>query len=154
MNILDDPQGPYRSNADRFAAPSESSESVGEVPPISRISSVPFFEPVGGQGTIPIPVDILRRHNILVLEVKGNSMIQDNLFDGDQVILEKRDTAREGELVIAVLENREATLRRFHSHEGRIKLESANPSHKPTTFDEKDVAIQGVVVGILRRYTG
>ncbi len=156
MTIIDDPHGANRSNADRFAGFSESASAhqVAEVSPINVISSAPFFEPVGAQDTIPIPTKFLRRQNILVLKVKGNSMSEDNLFDGDHVIVEKRGSPREGELVVAVIENREATLRRFYRREGRMKLESPNPAQKALVFDEKDVAIQGVVVGILRRYTG
>jgi len=156
MKIVDDARGPNRSNPSRLATASErgSPDSVPEVPPINVISSAPFFEAERNQDRIPIPAAVLRRHNIRVVQVKGNSMIQDDLFDGDQVIVETRGAPRDGELVLAVIGNRETILRRFHCHEGRIRLESPNPSHKALIFDEKNVDIHGVVVGILRRYTG
>jgi repressor LexA len=144
MNSLDDPYGPDKRNADRSEGLSDSSAP----------EPAAFFEPVEEQDTIRIPADILRAHNIHLLRVKGNSLIRDDLFDGDHVILEKRNTAMEGELVAAVTRNGEAAVKRFYCREGRILLESASPSQEAMVYDEEDVKILGAVVGILRRYTG
>lgn len=84
-----------------------------------------------------------------VLRVSGDSMIDDQIRDGDYVILEKRETARDGETVVALLEDGEATLKRFYREPRRVRLQPANPDYKP--IYTKNVQIQGVVVGILRR---
>ena len=84
-----------------------------------------------------------------VLRVSGDSMIDDQIRDGDYVILEKRETARDGETVVALLEDGEATLKRFYREPRRVRLQPANPNFKP--IYTKNVRIQGVVVGILRK---
>jgi len=85
-----------------------------------------------------------------VLRVKGDSMIGDNIADGDYVIVEKRDTARNGEMVVALIDGEEATLKRFYRVKGGVRLEATNPAYEP--IFAKNVQIQGVVVGVLRRY--
>lgn len=84
-----------------------------------------------------------------VLRVRGDSMIDDQICDGDYVIVEKRNTARDGETVVALLPDGEATLKRFYRHPKGIRLQPANPDYKPLIVE--DVAIQGIVVGVLRR---
>jgi repressor LexA len=90
----------------------------------------------------------LDRANYL-LRVKGDSMIDDGIRDGDYVLVEKRNNARDGETVVAILENNEATLKRFYRQKKRFKLEPANSSLKPIYTDKLE--IRGVVVGVLRR---
>lgn len=85
-----------------------------------------------------------------MLRVRGNSMIEDGICDGDYVLIEKRDNARDGETVVAVLENNEATLKRFYRHRRKFKLQPANSSLKPQIVDKLE--IRGVVVGVLRSY--
>lgn len=82
------------------------------------------------------------------LQVKGDSMIEDGIFDGDFVLVEQRQDARNGETVVAILENNEATLKRFYRQKNRFKLEPANASLKPIYTDK--VEIRGVVVGVVR----
>ncbi|MEZ6189500.1 MAG: transcriptional repressor LexA [Planctomycetota bacterium] len=98
------------------------------------------------------PVDLvdlcqLDRANY-VLQVKGDSMIEDGIFDGDFVLVEQRNDARNGETVVAVLPNNEATLKRFFRQKGRFKLEPANATLEPIYTDK--VEIRGVVVGVVR----
>lgn len=90
----------------------------------------------------------LDRANYL-LRVKGDSMIDDGIRDGDYVLVEKRNNARDGETVVAILENNEATLKRFYRQKKRFKLEPANASLKPIYTDKLE--IRGVVVGVLRK---
>jgi repressor LexA len=90
----------------------------------------------------------LDRANYL-LRVKGDSMIDDGIRDGDYVLVERRNSARDGETVVAILENNEATLKRFYRQKKRFKLEPANSALKPI-YTEK-LEIRGVVVGVLRR---
>lgn len=90
----------------------------------------------------------LDRANYL-LRVKGDSMIDDGIRDGDYVLVERRNTARDGETVVAILESNEATLKRFYRQKKRFKLEPANSSLKPIYADK--VEVRGVVVGVIRR---
>lgn len=85
-----------------------------------------------------------------VLRVRGDSMIEDQICDGDFVICEKRDTARDGETVVALLPDGDATLKRFYRTANGVRLQPANPAYEPLIV--KDVLVQGVVVGVLRRY--
>jgi repressor LexA len=85
-----------------------------------------------------------------VLQVKGESMIEDGILDGDFVIIERQETARNGEIVVALLENGLATLKRFYKEPTRIRLEPANSTMQP--IYATDVQIQGKVVGVIRKY--
>ena len=85
-----------------------------------------------------------------VLQVRGNSMIDEHIRDGDYVIIERRDHADNGETVVALLEDGEATLKKFYRETGRIRLQPANPDMKPIYV--KDVKVQGVVIGVVRKY--
>ena len=83
-----------------------------------------------------------------VLRVRGDSMIEDGIHDGDYVLVERRNDARDGETVVAILENDEATLKRFYRQKNRFKLEPANAALKPIYVDKLEV--RGVVVGVVR----
>jgi repressor LexA len=85
-----------------------------------------------------------------VLRVRGDSMIDDRICDGDYVVVERRDTARDGETVVALLDEDEATLKRIYREPDGIRLQAANPNFPP--IRTKHVRIQGVVVGVVRRY--
>lgn len=85
-----------------------------------------------------------------VLRVKGDSMIGDNIADGDYVICEQRETARDGETVVALIDQEEATLKRFYQTPQGVRLEASNPTYKPILT--KNVQIQGVVIGMMRRF--
>ena len=91
--------------------------------------------------------------NIFVLRVKGNSMIEDHIKDGDYVIIEKRDLANNGETVVALLDGDLATLKRFYKEaDGSIRLQPANPKIKPIFVKKGDFKIQGVVIGVIRKF--
>jgi repressor LexA len=85
-----------------------------------------------------------------VLRVKGDSMIGDSIADGDFVICEKRETARDGETVVALIDGEEATLKRIFQTPQGVRLEASNPAYKPII--SKSVQVQGVVIGVLRRF--
>ena len=90
--------------------------------------------------------------DIFVLRVKGSSMIEDHIQDGDYVIVERRDVAQNGETVVALIDNDRATLKRFYRENGRVRLQPAHPDMKPIIVSEGDFAIQGVVIGLLRKF--
>jgi len=90
--------------------------------------------------------------DIFVLRVKGNSMIEDHIQDGDYVIVEKRERAENGETVVALLDNECATLKRFYREQDHIRLQPANPEMAPILIKHGDLKIQGVVIGVLRKF--
>lgn len=91
--------------------------------------------------------------NIFVLRVKGNSMIEDHIKDGDYVIVEKRASANNGETVVALLDNELATLKKFYKEpNGEIRLQPANPKIDPIFIKQGDLKIQGVVIGVMRKF--
>ena len=92
-----------------------------------------------------------QRGNLFALQVDGDSMKDEGIFDGDYVIVERRDTARNGERVVALLPNGETTLKTlFREKDGTIRLQPANPEFAPIIV--REISIQGVVIGVLRRY--
>ncbi|MEM1451731.1 MAG: transcriptional repressor LexA [Planctomycetota bacterium] len=88
--------------------------------------------------------------DVYALQVQGESMIEDAIANGDIVLVERRTTARDGETVVAVLPDGEATLKRFYREDGRIRLQPANSTMQPILVD--DVEIRGVVIGVVRKY--
>ncbi|MDH5763219.1 MAG: transcriptional repressor LexA [Nitrospinota bacterium] len=90
--------------------------------------------------------------DIFVLKVKGQSMIDDHIQDGDYVIVERRDDAKNGETVVALLDNESATLKRFYREKDHIRLQPANDTMEPIIVKEGDFKIQGVVIGVLRKF--
>ena len=100
-------------------------------------------------------VDLLpdaRDKDIFVLRVKGNSMIEDHIQNGDYVIVERRNVAENGETVVALIDNDRVTLKRFYREGERIRLQPSHPNMKPIFVREGDFAIQGVVISVLRKF--
>ena len=97
---------------------------------------------------LPDPED----KNVFVLQVKGDSMIEDHIKDGDYVIVERKDSAENGETVVALLDNDRATLKRFYKETNGVRLQPANPEMKPILVKAGDFKIQGVVIGVMRKF--
>jgi len=125
---------------------------VGRARALQVVGTIAAGEPIEAiedVGEIDLEEMILHKECYL-LRVKGNSMIEDNIQEGDYVIVEPRKTAENGEIVIAVINDNEATLKRFYKEKGRIRLQPANSDMDPIYPDT--VEIRGVVLGILRKY--
>ena len=99
-----------------------------------------------------MPEDLVGKRDTYVLRVKGDSMIDEQIRDGDFVIVEDRKTADNGEMVIALLDGSDVTLKKFYREHGRIRLQPANPAMQPILVAPDQVQVQGVVVGVMRRY--
>ena len=100
-------------------------------------------------------VDLLpdaKDKDVFVLRVKGNSMIEDHIQNGDYVIVERRNVAENGETVVALIDTDQATLKRFYRESNRIRLQPAHPDMKPIFVREGDFTIQGVVISVLRKF--
>ena len=90
--------------------------------------------------------------DVFVLRVKGNSMIEDHIQNGDYVIVERRNVAENGETVVALIDNDRVTLKRFYREGERIRLQPSHPNLKPIFVREGDFAIEGVVISVLRKF--
>jgi repressor LexA len=124
-----------------------------ELPLMGRVAAGTPIEAVQSTETIFVPEDMVGRRDTYVLQVKGDSMIDEQIRDGDYVIVEDRQTARDGEMVIALLEGENVTLKKlYRERDGRVRLQPANSALKPLFVDAKHLRIQGVVIGVLRRY--
>ena len=92
------------------------------------------------------------RHGVFVLKIKGDSMVEDHLCDGDYVVIERRETARNGETVVALIDEAEATLKRFYKEGSKVRLQPANSEMQPRLLEAMRVRIQGVVIGVMRAF--
>lgn len=123
-----------------------------EVPLFGLIAAGKPIEAISSPETMAIPEDMLGKKPTYVLQVKGDSMIEEQIRDGDFVIVESSDTAQNGETVVALLNNGEATLKKYFRENGQIRLQPANPSMSPIFVHEDELRIQGVVIGIIRKF--
>ncbi len=132
--------------------PSRAGRRAIDLPLLGNVSAGAPIEAVISSETVAVPEDLVGRGDTYVLRVRGNSMIDEQIRDGDLVIVEDRRTADNGEMVIALLHGLDVTLKRFYRDNGRVKLQPANESLKPLVVDASQVQIQGVVVAVMRRY--
>ena len=133
--------------------PTEVKVQAVELPLLGRVAAGSPIEVITGTETIFVPEDMVGRKETYVLQVKGDSMIDEQIRDGDYVIVESRKTARDGEMVIALLEGEKATLKKMYREGGgKVRLQPANARLKPIFVDQDDLQVQGVVIGVLRRY--
>lgn len=124
-----------------------------ELPLLGTVAAGVPIEAVAGSETIAVPEDIVAvRDTYYALRVSGNSMIDEQIRDGDVVIVKDRKSADNGEMVIALLDDADVTLKKFYRDSGRIRLQPANPELPPLVVKPDRVQIQGVVVGVMRRY--
>ena len=110
------------------------------------------IEAVEGRDSIAVPDEFVRRDNTFCLLVKGESMVDEGIRDGDYIIVEGRDGANAGETVVALIGD-EATVKKYYpAEDGRVRLQPANPTMEPIYVNADDVRIRGVVVGLMRHY--
>jgi repressor LexA len=123
-----------------------------DLPLLGYVAAVAPIEAVASAETIAVPEDLIGRRDTYVLRVRGNSMIDEQIRDGDFVVVEDRKTAENGEMVIALLGGTDVTLKKFYRDNGFVRLQPANPSMQPLVVDASHVQVQGVVVGVMRKY--
>jgi repressor LexA len=123
-----------------------------ELPLYGKIAAGQPIEAIASAETITVPPMLRTNQPCYVLEVKGDSMIEEGILDGDWVVIEHRSQARDGEIVVALVEGEEATLKRIKQNAGEIILYPANSSMQPMHYLPEQVQIQGVLVGQMRRY--
>ncbi|MDA4847743.1 transcriptional repressor LexA [Hoeflea poritis] len=131
----------------------EDAEPAASVPVMGRIAAgVPISAIQNITHTISVPPEMLSSGEHYALEVKGDSMIEAGIFDGDTVVIKNAATANPGEIVVALVDDEEATLKRFRRKGASIALEAANPAYETRIFGPDQVKIQGKLVGLIRRY--
>lgn len=123
-----------------------------ELPLLGRIAAGMPIEAISDQETLSVPENLVGRKPTYVLKVQGNSMIDEQIRDGDYVVVEQRCEALDGETVVALIRGEETTLKKFY-HEGEsIRLQPANETMEPIYVDAAELQIQGVVIAVLRKY--
>jgi repressor LexA len=132
--------------------PTRTAGRAMELPLLGFVAAGHPIEAVAGTETIAVPETLVGRKDSYVLRVKGDSMIDEQIRDGDFVIVEDRKSADNGEMVIALVGGQDVTLKKFYRDNGRIRLQPANPTMQPIMVDPDQVQVQGVVVGVMRRY--
>jgi repressor LexA len=138
-------------NRSRGIAPKEEPAVSRGVPLLGLVAAGRPIEPFPQEESIEVPSTLLGKGDHFVLRVRGESMVEDGILDGDFVVVSRREKAESGQTVVALVRG-EATLKRYYSEGQRIRLQPANSAMKPLTFDARDVTIQGVVTGLIRDY--
>jgi len=124
-----------------------------KLPLLGAIAAGSPIEAIENREELDLESMFASKQGVYVLRVRGDSMIDDHLCDGDYVVIERRQTARNGEQVVALLDTGEATLKRFYKEGGnRIRLQPANAAHQPRIVEADRCRIQGIVIGVLRSY--
>ena len=127
-------------------------ERSTKLPLLGNIAAGSPIEAVENREELDLESMFAAKQGVYVLRVRGDSMIEDHLCDGDYVVIERREQARNGEQVVALLDSGEATLKRFYKEGSKIRLQPANSSMEPRIVDADRCRVQGVVIGVLRSY--
>ena len=125
---------------------------VIEIPLHGRIAAGAPIEAFEGHSSLPVPAALLGPGEHYALEVSGDSMIEAGIFDGDFALVRRTNTARDGEIVVALVRGEEATLKYLHKQGGMVRLDPANASYDPQVYGPDEVEVQGKLAGLLRRY--
>ena len=123
-----------------------------EIPLHGRIAAGTPIEALQGTESFCVPAALLGPGEHYALEVSGDSMVEEGILDGDFALIRKVDVAREGEIVVALVDNEEATLKTFRREGQMIRLDPANRNYEPQRYEPRRVQIQGRLAGLIRRY--
>jgi repressor LexA len=125
---------------------------VMDIPLHGRIAAGTPIEALQGTESFSVPAALLGPGEHYALEVAGDSMVEEGILDGDFALIRKVDSARDGEIVVALIDNEEATLKTYRREGRMIRLDPANSRYEPQRYDESRVQIQGRLAGLIRRY--
>lgn len=166
LEVIKTPEGSVTKSAPRAAANANDAiaslrgpaprgtpaNDVIELPLHGRIAAGMPIEALEGQTTLPVPAALLGAGEHYALEVSGDSMIEAGILDGDYALVRRTDTARDGEIVVALIRGEEATLKYLRREKGMIRLDPANGAYDPQIYKPGEVEVQGKLAGLLRRY--
>ena len=125
---------------------------VIEVPLHGRIAAGAPIEAIEDYQSLPVPAALLGAGDHYALEVSGDSMIEAGILDGDYALVKRTETARDGEIVVALVRGEEATLKYLRRESGMVRLDPANGAYEPQIYPSSEVQVQGKLAGLLRRY--
>ena len=134
------------------AKPPVAANDVIDIPLHGRIAAGVPIEAMEGQNMLSVPAALLGAGDHYALEVSGDSMIDAGILDGDFALIQRTEVAREGQIVVALIEDSEATLKYYHRQGPKVRLDPANNAYEPQIYDPRQVRIQGKLAGLLRRY--
>ncbi|TMJ16048.1 MAG: transcriptional repressor LexA [Alphaproteobacteria bacterium] len=140
------------ATAPSSVAPPRAANDVVDLPLHGRIAAGMPIEALEGQSSLPVPAALLGPGEHYALEVAGDSMVEEGILDGDYALIRKTETARDGEIVVALINEEEATLKTFRKEGQMIRLDPANRNYDPQRYRPDQVRIQGRLAGLLRRY--
>lgn len=146
-NIVNFPPATKSGNPAHQAA-----NDVLEIPLHGRIAAGMPIEALEGQSSLAVPAALLGSGEHYALEVSGDSMVEAGILDGDYALVRKTESARNGEIVVALVDENEATLKYFRNEGSMIRLDPANRAYEPQRYDPNQIRIQGTLAGLLRRY--
>ena len=163
LEVMNMPEGGNMggNNVARFAPVKESkpqiqipvaANDVMEIPFHGKIAAGVPIEALEGQNSLSVPMALLGAGEHYALEVSGDSMIEAGILDGDYALIRKANTARDGEIVVALVRGEEATLKYLRREGQQIRLDPANGSYEPQYYAPHEVEVQGKLAGLLRRY--
>ena len=135
----------------RPAIPAPANDTI-EIPMHGRIAAGTPIEALQGTECFAVPAALLGAGEHYALEVSGDSMVDEGILDGDFALIRKTDTARDGEIVVALIDEEEATLKTYRREGNMIRLDPANRSYAPQRYEESRVRVQGRLAGLIRRY--
>ena len=132
--------------------PVAANENVLDIPLHGRIAAGLPIEALEGQSSLSVPAALLGPGEHYALEVAGDSMVEAGILDGDFALIRRAETARDGQIVVALIDDNEATLKYFRREGAMVRLDPANRSYDPQRYTPKRVRVQGCLAGLLRRY--
>lgn len=135
----------------RSVSPAPANDTL-EIPLHGRIAAGTPIEALQGTESFAVPAALLGPGEHYALEVAGDSMVEEGILDGDFALIRKVDSARDGEIVVALIDNEEATLKTYRREGRMIRLDPANSRYETQRYDESRVKIQGRLAGLIRRY--
>lgn len=151
-SVIEGSLGRVRPLSETYTDESAERSSVA-IPVMGRIAAGTPIEALQNRShTISLPIEMLPPGEHYALEVRGDSMIEAGIFDADTVVIRKQETAETGDIVVALIDEEEATLKRLRKRGGTIALEPANPAYETRIFGPDRVRIQGKLVSLIRRY--
>ena len=146
------PSKPSNVKAAPAAATPQPANDVIEIPLHGRIAAGVPIEAFEGSTMLAVPAALLGTGEHYALEVSGDSMVEAGILDGDYALIRRTETARDGEIVVALIEDSEATLKYFRREGAMVRLDPANRAYDPQRYAPAQVRVQGKLSGILRRY--
>jgi repressor LexA len=143
----------YNTSRSIEVVPSEVSAGALALPLMGTVAAGLPIEAIAERETVTVPEDMVGRGEHYVLRVNGDSMIDEQIRDGDYLVVRHRETAENGQMVVALVDQESATVKKFYREtDGRVRLQPANAALEPMFFGAERVQVQGIVMGVMRRY--